>query len=197
MAKNWYIIQTWTGYEDKIEKELNQKISNGEISSDVLFSVKVPKKDVIEFVKVKDKKTGGEIEKKKTRKEKIYPGYIYLEIDFPEIGWKDICSSVRRIRGVAGFVGTEANEHPRPMKTADVRRMLQLAGEIAGEKNVRIKQIFERGDQVKINDGPFVGFSGTIENVDSDKNKLDVSLQLFGRATVVTVEASQAEKLVK
>lgn len=197
MAKSWYIIQTWTGYEDKIEKELNLKLKNGEISSDVLSAIKIPKKDVVEFVKAKDRKTGAEVEKKKIRKEKIYPGYIYLEVDFPDLGWKDVCAAIRRVRGVAGFVGTEANEHPKPLPTPDVRRMLQLAGELPGEKNVRIKQNYAVGDQVKINEGPFVGFSGSVEGVDLDKNKLDVSVQLFGRATTVTVEAGQVEKLVK
>ncbi len=197
MAKSWYIIQTWTGYEDKIEKELLEKIKNGSISSDVLVSIKIPRKDVVEFVKSKDKKTGNEIEKKKVLKEKIFPGYIYLEIDFPSIGWKDICASIRRVRGVAGFVGTEATEHPKPLSMSDVRRMLQLAGELPGEKNVRIKQSYVVGDQVKINEGPFAGFNGSVEGVNPDKNKLDVSVQLFGRATTVTVEATQVEKLVK
>lgn len=197
MAKNWYIIQTWTGYEDKIEKELRDKIKFGEISSDVLISIKLPKKDVVEFVKVKNKKTGLEEEKKRTRKEKIYPGYLYLEIDFPEIGWKDVCASIRRVRGVNGFVGVEALEHPKPMRISEVRQVLQQAGDLPGEKSVRIKQNFDVGDQVKINEGAFSGFNGTVQNVDISKNKLEVSVQLFGRATAVSVSASQVEKLVK
>lgn len=197
MAKGWYIVQTWTGYEDKIEKELQDKIKFGEISSDILLSIKLPKKDVVEFVKVKNRKTGVEEEKKKVRKEKIYPGYLYLEIDFPEVGWKDVCASIRRVRGVNGFVGTEANEHPKPMRTSEVRQVLQQAGELPGEKNVRIKQNFEVGDQVKINEGPFSGFSGKVEGVDASKNKLDISVQLFGRATTVTLDAIQVEKFVK
>lgn len=197
MAKNWYIIQTWTGYEDKIEKELHDKIKFGEISSDVLVSIKLPKKDVVEFVKVKNKKTGVEEEKKRVRKEKIYPGYLYLEIDFPEIGWKDVCASIRRVRGVNGFVGVEALEHPKPMRISEVRQVLQQAGDLPGEKSVRIKQNFDVGDQVKINEGAFSGFNGTVQNVDISKNKLEVSVQLFGRATAVSVSANQVEKLVK
>lgn len=197
MAKSWYTVQTYSGYEKKVEKELNTKISNGEISAEVIPTVKVPEEDVIEYVKVKNRKTGIEEEKKKIRKEKIVPGYIFLEIDFPEVGWRDICSSIRRIRGVNGFVGTNPNEKPRPVPQSQIRKILQRAGEIPGEKNVKIKQNYNVGDQVKINDGPFANFSGAVEEVNAEKNKLKVLVQLFGRETSVEIEASQVERLVK
>lgn len=197
MAKSWYIVSTYTGYEDKIEKILNTKLENGEISSDVLISVKVPKEEVVEYVKAKDRKTGKEVEKKKVRKNKILPGYIMLEMDLPEIGWKDTCSLIYRIQGVSGFVGVDPAVKPKPITNAEVRNIFQRTGELPGEKNVRIKQNYAVGDQVKVNDGPFANFNGTIDEINPEKNKLRVLLQVFGRTTPVELEASQVEKLVK
>ncbi|BDC95198.1 MULTISPECIES: transcription termination/antitermination protein NusG [Treponema] len=197
MSKNWYIISTYAGYEDKIEKLLNMKIESGEISSDIVTSVKVPKEEVVEFVKAKDRKTGKEIEKKKVVKNKILPGYIMLEMDLPEVGWKETCSVIHRIQGVSDFVGTNPSQKPRPISTAEVRNIFRRTGDLPGEKNVRIKQNYSVGDQVKLNDGPFANFSGPIDEIYPEKNKLKVLLQVFGRVTPVEVDASQVEKLVK
>ncbi|MBR1714010.1 MAG: transcription termination/antitermination factor NusG [Treponema sp.] len=197
MAKSWYIVNTYTGYENKVEQTLKLKVESGEISPDVLTSIKVPIEEVIEFVKVKNRKTGVEEEKKRTKKNKILPGYILLELDLPEIGWKDACSAIRRIRGVTGFVGTDPNVRPRPLSTSEARKLLQLAGELPGEKNVKIKQIYVVGDQVRINEGPFANFNGTVEEILAEKNKLRVLVQIFGRATSVEIEVGQVEKLVK
>lgn len=197
MSKNWYIISTYAGYEDKIEKLLNMKIESGEISSDIVTSVKVPKEEVVEFVKAKDRKTGKEIEKKKVVKNKILPGYIMLEMDLPEVGWKETCSVIHRIQGVSDFVGTNPSQKPRPISTVEVRNIFRRTGDLPGEKNVRIKQNYSVGDQVKLNDGPFANFSGPIDEIYPEKNKLKVLLQVFGRVTPVEVDASQVEKLVK
>src|SRR5574344_2137414 len=86
-------------------------------------------------------------------------------------------------RGVTGFVGTNPSERPRPITTDEAKNLLQKAGEIKGEKTVRVKQTFEVGDQVKITDGPFATFSGSVEEVNAEKNKLRVMVQIFGRAT--------------
>jgi transcriptional antiterminator NusG len=197
MAKSWYIVSTYVGYENKVEETLKLKIESGEISSDVLTSVKVPVEDVVEFVKVKNRKTGVEEEKKRTKKVKILPGYILLELDLPEVGWKETCSVIRRVRGVSGFVGTDPNVRPRPLSMSEARKLLQLAGELPGEKNVKIKQNYLVGDQVRINEGPFANFNGTVEEILAEKNKLRVLVQIFGRATSVEIEVGQVEKLVK
>ena len=197
MAKNWYIVNTYVGYENKVEQTLKAKIESGEISSDVLSSVKVPVEEVMEFVKVKNKKTGVEEEKKRSKKVKLLPGYILLVIDLPEVGWKEVCSAIRRVRGVSGFVGTDPNVRPRPLSSSEARKLLQLAGELPGEKNVKIKQNYVIGDQVKINEGPFANFNGTVEEILAEKNKLRVLVQIFGRATSVEIEVNHVEKLVK
>ena len=173
MAKNWYIIHTYTGYEEKIERTLRFMLGNGEIDSNVLTDIRVPTEEVVEV------KNG----KKVIRNNKFLPGYIMLEMDLPQLGWKDTCTKVRRIQGVTGFVGTEPSVRPIPISDDEAKNLLRASGAIKGEKNVHIKQSFEVGDQVKIIDGPFANFNGAIEEVNAEKNKLRVNVQI-GRAHV-------------
>lgn len=185
MARGWYILHTYTGYEGKIERTIRSLIEAGDLSSDVVSDVKVPVEEVVE---VKDGK-------KKTSTKKFLPGYIMLELDLPDIGWKAVCSSIRRIQGVTGFVGTGASERPRPISADEAKALLQRSGEIKGEKPTRLKQSFSVGEQVKIIDGAFASFSGTIEEVNLEKNRLRVMVQIFGRATPVEVDLLQVEKI--
>lgn len=186
MSKGWYIVHTYTGYENKIEKTIRQKLEAGELDSTVISEVKVPVEEVVE---IKDGK-------KKSRKNKFLPGYVMLEMDLPDIGWKAICSGIRSIQGVTGFVGTNPNQRPRPISNDEARGILMKCGDIKGEKSVRIVQAYNVGDQVKINEGPFASFSGAIEEIYADKSKLRVMVQIFGRATPVEVDTTQVEKLV-
>ena len=129
MAKGWYIVHTYTGYENKIERTIRTKLEEGEIDSSVISDVKVP---VEELIEIKDGK-------KRSRKNKFLPGYIMLEMDLPDIGWKAICSAIRSIQGVTGFVGTNPNQRPRPISNDEARNILMKSGDIKGEKSVRIK----------------------------------------------------------
>ncbi|MDE5899524.1 MAG: transcription termination/antitermination protein NusG [Treponemataceae bacterium] len=185
MAKSWYILHTYTGYEGKIERTIRTLLDKNELSPEVVIDVKVPVEEVVE---VKDGK-------KKTRSDKFLPGYIMIELDLPEVGWKATCSTIRRIQGVTGFVGTNPNERPRPITTDEAKNLLQKSGAIKGEKQIKIKQSYVVGDQVKITDGPFASFSGTIEEVNVEKDKLRVNVQIFGRATPVEVSMLQVEKV--
>ncbi len=187
MAKGWYIVHTYTGYENKIERTIRTKIEEGEIDSSVVSDVKVP---VEELIEIKDGK-------KRSRKNKFLPGYIMLEMDLPDIGWKAICSSIRSIQGVTGFVGTNPNQRPRPISNDEARNILMKSGDIKGEKSARIVQAYSVGDQVKINEGPFASFSGAVEEIYPDKSKMRVMVQIFGRATPVEVDITQVEKLVQ
>jgi transcriptional antiterminator NusG len=188
MSKSWYIVQTYAGYENKIERTIRTKLEECELDSAVVTDVKVPVEEVVEITK------DG---KKRTRKNKFLPGYIMLEMDLPSIGWKNTCSVIRSIQGVNGFVGTNPNERPRPISSDEAKNILQKAGEIKGEKSVRIKQIYSIGDQVKITEGPFATFSGAVEEIYADKSKLRVMVQIFGRATPVEVDFTQVERLVQ
>ncbi|HPX26544.1 MAG TPA: transcription termination/antitermination protein NusG, partial [Treponemataceae bacterium] len=175
----------YSGYEGKIEKTIRSLIENSDLSSDVVLDVKVPVEDVVE---VKDGK-------KKFVTKKFLPGYIMIELDLPDLGWKNTCSVIRRIQGVTGFVGTNSNERPRPISGEEAKALLQKAGEIKGEKAPRMKQNFAIGEQVKVIDGPFASFTGTIEEVNLEKNKLRVMVGIFGRATPVEVDLLQVEKV--
>ena len=185
MSKSWYILHTYTGYEGKIERTIRALLEKKDLDSAVVTDVKVPVEEVVE---IKDGK-------KKTRNDKFLPGYIMIELDHPDIGWKATCSTLRRIQGVTGFVGTNPNERPRPISAAEAKNLLQKSGVIKGEKTVKIKQTYSVGDVVKITDGPFASFSGNIEEVNDEKNKLRVNVQIFGRATPVEVDLLQVEKV--
>ena len=118
-----------------------------------------------------------------------------LEMDLPETDWKSTCSRLRSIVGVTGFVGTDPNVRPRPISSEEAKNLLQKSGDIKGEKQVKIKQMYAIGDTVKINDGPFASFSGNIEEINNEKEKLIVNVQIFGRATPVEVGMLQVEKV--
>ena len=186
MARCWYILHTYTGYEGKIERSIRSLLEKQEISSDVVLDVRVPVEEVVE---IKDGK-------KRTRNNKFLPGYIMLEMDLPEIGWKDTCAKLYKIQGVTGFVGNVSRSNrPMPITKDEAMNLLQKSGVIKGEKSVKIKQSYAVGDMVKINDGPFASFSGNIEEVNDEKDKLIVNVQIFGRATPVEVSMLQVERI--
>jgi transcriptional antiterminator NusG len=185
MAKGWYILHIFSGYEARIEKQIFSSIENGDLSKEVVLDVKVPVEDVVE---IKDGK-------KKNVTKKFLPGYIMVEMDLPDIGWKQTCAVIRRIQGVTGFVGTTAIERPRPISVDEAKNLLQKSGEAKAEKSTRLRQTFSVGEQVKIIEGAFATFTGTVEDVNTEKNKLRVSVGIFGRATPVEVDLLQVEKL--
>ncbi len=185
MTKGWYILHTYSGYENKIEKTIRLLIETGDISAEVVTDIKVP---VEEFVEVKDGK-------KRNVTKKFLPGYILIEMMLPELGWKATCSAIRKIQGVTGFVGTPSGVRPQPITPDEAKAILQKAGEIKGEKSPRIKQSFAIGEQVKIIDGPFDSFTGSIEEVNMERGKLRVMVGIFGRSTPVEVDLLQVEKI--
>ena len=185
MSRSWYILHTYTGYEGKIERTIRSLLEKKEIDSNVILDVKVPVEEITETTK------DG---KKKTRKNNFLPGYVMIEMDLPEVGWKTTCSQLRRIQGVTGFVGTNPNVRPVPISTAEAKNLLQRSGVIKGEKPVYARQVFNVGDVVKITDGPFASFYGNIKDVNLEKEKLSVDVQIFGRPTPVEVSFSQVEK---
>ena len=187
MATGWYVLHTYSGYENRIEKTIRMMTKNGELDKNVVRDLKVPSEEVVE---VRDGK-------KRTQTRKFLPGYILVEMDLPEsdTGWKAPCSKIKKIQGVTGFVGTPADKKPQPLTGDEARAILQKSGEIKGERTVRARQSFTAGEQVKIIDGPFESFTGTIEEVNHDKNKLKVMVGIFGRNTPVEVDLLQVEKI--
>ena len=185
MSKSWYILHVFTGYENKIEREIRMKLESKELDSNVVTDVRVPVEEVTEV-----KKDG----KKRVRKNILFNGYVYLEMDLPELGWKNVCSTIRSIQGVTGFVGTAPNVRPRPLSRSEAEAVPGLM-ESVSHKTVAAGKNFEIDDFVKVIDGPFSGFSGKVEEVSLDKSRLRVVVEIFGRATPVEVDFSQVEKV--
>ena len=185
MATGWYVLSTYSGYENKIEKIIRTKIDNGSLSKEIVRDVKVP---TLEMVEVKDGK-------KKTQNRKFLPGYILVEMDLPDKEWKLTTSAIKKIEGVSGFLGAQGDRKPNPLSGDEARGILQKAKEIKGERPVRARQTFSSGEQVKIIDGPFESFTGTIEEVNQEKSKIKVMVGIFGRNTPVEVDFLQVEKV--
>ena len=184
MAKGWYVVHTYSGYENKVEKYIRKLIENGTLGENVT-EIKVPSEEVIE---IKDGK------KRKTSK-RFLPGYILVEMDLPDKGWKDICSHIKKIQGVTGFVGYMGGVKPQPISSEEAKVILQRAGEIKTEKTITTRENFNVGETVRIVDGPFDTFTGSIEEVNMEKGKLRVTVGIFGRSTPVEVDFLQVEKI--
>jgi len=187
MAKNWYVLHTYSGYENKVEKGIKNLIENNNLA-EVIFQVKVPQEDVAEI------KEG----KKRVSKKKYFPGYILLEMnipDEPEYEWKRILSFITKIPGVTGFVGSGRNKKPVPLSTEDVKNILQRMGEIKGEKIPQPRFMYTVGEMVKVVDGPFKSFTGTVEDINQEKGKIRVRVEIFGRSTPVELDFLQVERI--
>lgn len=183
MAKGWYVLHTYSGYEGKIERTLRMMMEDGTLEGAV-SDIKVPSEKVVE---VKDGK-------KKERTQRVLPGYILMEIDLP-LSWKPIVAKIRKIQGVTGFVGSSPDARPQPISPEEARALLQRMGEIKADATARMKESYNVGETVRIVDGPFDSFTGTVEEVHPEKSKLKVMVGIFGRNTPVEVEFTQVEKL--
>jgi transcriptional antiterminator NusG len=176
MAKNWYVIHTQTGYEDRVRTLLEGKVRAG-LAKDAISQVMVPIEQVSEI-------KGG---KKRISQRKFFPGYILVEMELTDESWY----LIKSIPGVTGFVG--AGARPLPLKEEEVNSILKQAQE-AKEKPTP-KVIFEKGEAVRVTDGPFTNFNGTIEDSNLAKGKIKVMISIFGRATPVELETWQVEKV--
>ena len=184
MAKGWYVVHAYSGHENKVERQI-RRIMEGEPYKNNIFDIKVPAENVVE---VKDGK-------KRITSKKFLPGYVLIEMDLPERGWKEVCGGIRKISGVTGFVGSTRNQKPQPISSEEARSILQKSGEIKSDKAIKPKLTFSEGDHVRIVDGPFESFSGNIEEMNMEKGKLRVMVGIFGRATPVELDFIQVEKI--
>ena len=186
MARGWYTVHTYSGYEQKIEKLIRRLMETDAKFATVCLDVKIP------FETVTVIKDGV----KKEVKQKVLPGYILVELDMPEDdSWKGYCSQIKRIQGVTGFLTATRSSKPIPLSKDEMSVILQKTGEIKAEKAFKHKQSFSEGETVKVTDGPFSGFTGVIEEVNNEKNRIRVSVEIFGRPTPVEIEFTQVEKV--
>ncbi|SDY24497.1 MULTISPECIES: transcription termination/antitermination protein NusG [Salimicrobium] len=178
MEKRWYVVHTYSGYENKVRTNLEKRVESMGME-DKIFRVIVPEEDETEI------KNG----KRKVTKKKVFPGYVLAEMVMTDDSWY----VVRNTPGVTGFVGsTGSGSKPIPLLPEEAERELKRMG-MKEPSNVEVD--FEVNEHVKVNDGPFANFTGTIENLDVDKQKVKVHVNMFGRETPVELEFSQIEKL--
>lgn len=177
VALKWYIVHVYSGFENKVKLNLEEKIQS--FSQPEKFgNIVVPTEQVVELVKGK----------RKTSSRKFYPGYILIQMDLDEGTWHLVNSTSK----VTGFIG--GKDKPVPLLDTDVDRILDQME--SGKTKPQPKFIFEPGDDVKVIDGPFTNFQGTVENVNPEKGKVRVLVSIFGRSTPVELEFIQVTKNV-
>ena len=173
--KNWYIVQTFSGYEQKVAEVLRENIKKKTLE-DKIEKVEVPTHDVTEV------KRGKRVQRKK----KYFPSYVLVKMEME----KDLYHMIKNIQKVTGFLGTTGNPIPVPDKEIDKIMGNIREGSLAPEPKVS----FDIGEQVKVCEGPFASFSGLVEEVDEDKLRLKVSVSIFGRPTPIDLDYNQVEK---
>lgn len=176
MPKRWYVIHTQTGYEDKVKTSIETRAKSSNLN-DFVSQALVPTE------KVSEVKEG----KKKITTRKFFPGYVLVEMELTDETWY----LIKNTPGVSGFIGS--GRRPVPLEESEVSAILKQT-EIAKEKPTP-KVIFEKGEGVRVLDGPFANFNGTIEEINPTKGKLKVTISIFGRATPVELEYWQVEKI--
>jgi len=175
MAKQWYIVHTYSGHEAKAMRALLERAKSMGHEAD-FDEVLIPEETVVEMVKGQ----------KRTSKRKYFPGYILVRMELNDETWH----IVRGTPKITGFVGGE--KRPPPISDEEVARMTQQIKE--GATKPKPKIMFEEGESIRVIDGPFVNFSGFIDEVMQDKEKLRVMVQVFGRATPVVLDYTNVEK---
>ncbi len=172
--KRWFVVHTYSGYEERIKRNLEQRIKFMD-AGDEISQVIIPTEDEIEV------RNG----QRRTVTKKILPGYIIVQMKMTDQNW----NVVRNTPGVTGFVGS--GNKPTPLKEEEVDQILkQMAAEAP-----RVKAGFRQGQSIRVVDGPFIDFVGIVDEISSDKGKAKVLLSLFGRETPVELDFLQMEKL--
>ncbi|HEV3450949.1 MAG TPA: transcription termination/antitermination protein NusG [Acidimicrobiia bacterium] len=180
---HWFVVHTYAGYENKVKQNLEQRIRS-QHAEDQIFEVVIPMEDVIEF-------KGGQ---RRVVPKKVFPGYVLVRMLMNDGSWR----VVRDTPNVTGFVGPSGRgEKPTALSRKEVEDILGVAkpeGPTA-EKKVRPRVEFEEGEQVRVVTGPFADFNGAISEIDVDRSKLKVLVNIFGRETPVELEFGQVAKL--
>ena len=175
--KRWFVIHTYSGYENKVKANLERRIHSMNMQ-DKIFRVLVPMEDEVEF------KDG----KRKITPKKVFPGYVLVEMDMDDQSWY----VVRNTSGVTGFVGSPgAGEKPVPLQDKEVKTILKQMG----IETPKLKIDFKKGDRVKVTSGPFFDFTGIVDEIQPEKEKVRALISIFGRETPVELEFYQIEKV--
>ena len=176
MSKSWYVLQTYSQFEQYVKRALKERIDRENLH-DYFGEILIPSEEIVE---VRDGK-------KRTSQRKFFPGYVLIEMEMNDNTWH----IVKSIPKVSGFVGGTADK-PAAVSEKEVNKLLQRIED--GTERPRPKILFEIGEELRITEGPFAEFTGIIEEVNYDKNRLKVSVLIFGRPTPVELEFSQVTK---
>jgi transcriptional antiterminator NusG len=177
---SWYVVHTYAGYENKVKSNLESRIASMNME-DRIFECVIPMEDVIEF-------KGG---KRVTVQKKVFPGYLLVRCELDDDSWR----VVRNTPGVTGFVGLGAKPTPLSRKEVESILQVQTTGTDGAPKKARHRAMYEIGESVRVREGPFADFTGTIAEINDDQMKLKVLVNIFGRETPVELEFSQVAKL--
>ena len=170
LEPRWYVVHTYSGYENKVKTDLEKTIKNRELE-DYFFNIVVPMEEQVE---IKDGK-------RKTNLKKVFPGYVLVKMIVTEESWY----IVRNTRGVTGFVGSGTD--PIPLTDDEIRNM--------GFDDVPVNIDYDVNDNVKVVNGPLEGFVGIVQEISKEKGKVKVLVSMFGRETPVELELAQVEKV--
>lgn len=176
MSKRWYVVHVYSGMEKSVHKALNERIERAGLQTS-FGRILVPSEEVVEV-------KGGQ---KSISERRIFPGYVLVEMDLTDETWH----LVKNTNRVTGFLGGSGNR-PTPISEKEVEKILFQMEE--GVEKPRPKILFEVGEMVRVKEGPFADFNGSVEEVNYEKSKVRVSVTIFGRATPVELDFSQVEK---
>ncbi len=176
MTKRWYVVHVYSGFEKKIAQQVKEQAAQKGLA-DLVDEVLVPSEEVVEV------RRGQKINSER----KFFPGYVLVKMELTDQTWHLIKDTPK----VTGFLGTKTR--PSPITDAEADRIIKQSAE--GEERARPAVLFEVGEQVRVADGPFTSFNGTVEEVDEERGRVKVSVSIFGRSTPVELEYSQVEKV--
>jgi transcriptional antiterminator NusG len=176
MAKRWYVVHAYSGFENQVVRMLHERIQRSGVE-DMFGEILVPTEEVVEM------RDG----QKRRSDRKFFPGYVLVQMEMNDDTWH----LVKSVPKVMGFIGG-TSDRPAPITDREANAILQRVQE--GAEKPKPKVLFEPGEMVRVIDGPFNDFSGVVEEVNYDKNKLKVSVLIFGRPTPVELDFGQVEK---
>ncbi len=176
MAMRWYVLQAFSGFENLVKRSLEERIGRADMQES-FGDILVPTEEVLEI-------RGGQ---KRRSERKFFPGYVLVRMEMNDETWH----LVKDVPKVLGFIGGTADK-PAPITDKEAEAILQSVQE--GVEKPKPKVLFEAGEVVRVTDGPFNDFNGVVEEVNFDKNRLLVAVQIFGRSTPVELEFGQVEK---
>jgi transcription termination/antitermination protein NusG len=174
-SKQWYIVHTYSGFEDRVKENLQQRI-DALAMREKFGEIKIPTETLVEM-------KGG---KKREVQRKFFPGYILIEMEMVDDAWH----LVKNTPKVTGFVGT--GKKPTPLSQEEVDSILNQV--VTTKEKPKPKHVFEHGEHVRITDGPFTNFTGVVEEVNLDRNTLKVMVTIFGRSTPVELDFLQVSR---